>query len=180
MTSVTLERPSRIVKPRTKAPELSVPTLEGREWVLGEHAPERFTLAVFYRGLHCPVCRKQLLELDRKLDEFERRGVEVIAVSGDTLERARQSRTEWHLERLTIGCEMPVEDMRRWGLFVSRAIKADEPECFGEPAVFLIEPDGTIFFEAINSAPFARPPVDGLLQAIDFVVENDYPARGEA
>jgi len=28
--------------------------------------------------------------------------------------------------------------------------------------------------------PFARPAIGDLMKAIDFIVENDYPARGEA
>jgi peroxiredoxin len=179
MSSVALENASRIVKPRTRAPQLSVPTVGGGRWSIEESAAERFTVIFFYRGLHCPICRKQLSELDRKLGEFERRGSEVIAISGDTPQRAQQSKREWRLERLTVGCQMSIEAMRDWGLFISHAIKEGEPEYFSEPAVFIIEPDGTVFFEAINSAPFARPAIDGLLEAIDFVTENDYPARGE-
>jgi peroxiredoxin len=179
MSSVAHENASRIVKPRTRAPRLSVTTVGGDHWSLDESAPERFTVIFFYRGLHCPICRKQLGELDRELGEFERRGSEVVAISGDTPQRAQQSKHEWRLERLTLGCQMPIETMREWGLFISHAIKEDEPEYFSEPAVFIIEPDGTVFFEAINSAPFARPPVKGLLEAIDYVTENDYPARGE-
>jgi alkyl hydroperoxide reductase subunit AhpC len=35
-----------------------------------------------FRGLHRPVCRTQLTEIDARLDELDRRGIEVIAVSG--------------------------------------------------------------------------------------------------
>lgn len=179
MTSAVLEKAGRIVKPRTRAPQLSVATVGGGRWNLEESRPERFTVIFFYRGLHCPICRKQLSELDRKLGEFHRRGVEVVAISGDTHERAQQSKDEWHLERLTVGCQMSLETMREWGLFMSQAIKEGEPEYFSEPAVFIIGRDGRVFFEAINSAPFARPPIDALLDAIDYVTENDAPARGE-
>ncbi len=70
--------------------------------------------------------------------------------------------------------------MRAWGLFVSRSIKDGEPAEFAEPGLFLISPDGTVYYEAVNSMPFGRPQFGDLLQAIDFVTENDYPARGEA
>lgn len=39
--------------PRTKVPALSVRTVSGQAWTLAERKPERFTLVVFYRGLHC-------------------------------------------------------------------------------------------------------------------------------
>src|SRR5438874_5117951 len=127
MSSVALENASRIVKPRMRPPQLSVPTVGGGRWSLEESGAERFTVVFFYRGLHCPICRKQLGELDRRLAEFERRGVEVIAISGDTPDRAQQSETDWHLERLRIGFGLSIETMRAWGLFVSRAIKPEEP-----------------------------------------------------
>ena len=53
--------------------------------------PEKYTLIVFYRGLHCPVCKKQLESLKDKLDEFIDRGVNVIAISMDTEKRAEES-----------------------------------------------------------------------------------------
>lgn len=61
-----------------------------------------------------------------------------------------------------------------------RLAKDEEPDVFNEPAMFLIRPDGTVYYESILSMPVGRPQVDELLQGIDFWSENDYPARGEA
>jgi len=36
---------------------------------LGTGADGRFTLVVFFRGLHCPVCRKQLTEIERRRED---------------------------------------------------------------------------------------------------------------
>jgi hypothetical protein len=104
----------------------------------------------------------------------------VISISGDTGERAEETKSEWGLERLTLGYGQSVDSMREWGLFVSHAIKPAEPDHFGEPGFFLIRPDGTIYYEAIQSLPFGRPSFREMLSAIDFVLQNDYPARGEA
>ena len=48
--------------------------------------------------------------------------------------------------------------MREWGLFVSRGRSDDEPTLFNEPGLFLIEPDGKVYYESILSMP-AAPPV---------------------
>lgn len=165
--------------PRERAPELQVATVDGGRWSLTEESPESFTMVVFYRGLHCPVCKRYLQSLERKLDDFRSRGVAVIAISGDTAERAEQAKEEWELQNLRIGYGQSIDSMREWGLFVSRAIKAGEPDLFGEPGLFLIRPDGTVYYEAINSMPFARPTFPEMLGAIDWVLENEYPARGE-
>ena len=63
---------------------------------------------------------------------------------------------------------------------MSRAIKEKEPALFSEPGLFLVDPDGTVFYEAVTSAPWGRPRIEDVLNGIDFVLANDYPARGEA
>ena len=42
---------------------LRVPTLDHGSFTLSEDAAPNFTLVVFYRSLHCPICLKYLLEL---------------------------------------------------------------------------------------------------------------------
>ena len=169
-----------VPKPQTRAPELEVDTLGNGGWKLSDRKPDRFTMIVFYRGVHCPVCTTYIGELQDKLGDFTSRGVDVIAVSGDTRERAERSKSEWGLDNLTVGYDLSTDVMRDWGLFVSSGIKDEEPDEFGEPGLFLIKPDGSVFFDAINSMPFGRPKLDDMLDAVDFLTENDYPARGEA
>ncbi len=70
--------------------------------------------------------------------------------------------------------------MRSCDLFVSRGITDEEPAEFSEPGLFLIDTEGAVFYEAINSMPFGRPQFEDVQGGIDFVVKNDYPARGEA
>lgn len=48
-----------------------------------------------------------------------------------------------------------------------------------EPGVFLIKPDRTVYWLSVQSMPFARPNFSEMAQALDFVIKNDYPARGE-
>ncbi|HEX7019893.1 MAG TPA: peroxiredoxin-like family protein [Gemmatimonadaceae bacterium] len=167
------------LRPTAPAPALTVRLLGGGIWTLAEQRPERFTMIVFYRGFHCPVCRAYLRDLDRRLEDFASRGVDVLAISGDDEARARATREDWGLERLRIGYGQSVASMRAWGLFVSRGIKDGEPPRFGEPGLFLVRPDATLFYIALNSMPFGRPSLADMLGAIDFVAETNYPARGE-
>jgi peroxiredoxin len=168
------------IKPREHAPELAVDLVGGGRWRLDGQQPESFTMVVFYRGLHCPVCRAQLSELNRRLDELTARGITAIAISGDTHERARRTVAEWHLDRLAVGYGLSEETACAFGLFLSRAIKDDEPALFSEAGLFLIRPDGTVYYAAINSMPLGRPRLDDVIAAIDYAAKADYPARGEA
>jgi peroxiredoxin len=168
------------VVPRQPVPGLEVQTTAGGAWRLADQKPTNFTMIVFYRGLHCPICKVYLKELDGKLDEFAKRGVDVIAISTDSRERAEQTQREWGLARLKIGYGLAIGRAREWGLFISRAIKEPEPAEFAEPGIFLVKPDGTLYCSSINSMPFARPAFEQILGAVAFVTANNYPARGEA
>ena len=145
------------LKPREATPSLEVDTIDGGRFSLGEQDPEAFTMVVFYRGLHCPVCKKYLGELDKLYNDFRDQGVEVVAVSGDTEERALETKQKWDIGSVPIGYGLEVEKMREWGLFISGGDGDEEPELYGEPGLFLIQPDETVYYEAINSMPFGRP-----------------------
>ena len=172
--------------PRQPAPALTAPLAESNAapFLLSQEAPTNFTLVVFYRGFHCPLCRIQLKELEANLPEFGKRGVSVVALSSDSQERAEKAKAEWQLPNLRIGYGLDLKLARSWGLYVSAgrgltSIGVEEPAMFSEPGFFLIRPDGTIYFASVQSMPFARPHVVDLLGAIDFVVAKSYPARGE-
>jgi peroxiredoxin len=173
-----------MLMPRQAVPSLSVPTLAHGEFTLNAPPPERFTLIVFYRGLHCPVCAKYLLELGRLLPDFEQRGVQVIALSSDTAERAQAMADKVKTPGLRFGHGLPLAVARQWGLYVSASrgktsIGIEEPALFSEPAIYLVRPDGTLYYGAVQTMPFARPHFDELVGALDFAIKNDYPARGE-
>src|SRR3972149_1495142 len=55
----------------------------------------------------------------------------------------------------------------------------EETSLFNEPGLFLIKPDRTLYCASVQTMPFARPQFADLLGAIDFVIDKNYPARGE-
>jgi len=173
------------LKPRQPVPALDFDLLAGGRWRLAEQHPRTFTMLVFYRGLHCPVCRRYTSELNGMLEEFDKRGVSTVITSTDTRERAEQAKTQWRLDKLPIGYGVPIETARRWDLYVSSGRGAtsagvEEPALFAEPGLFLVKPDATLYWLSVSSMPFARPHFGEIAQAIDFAVSKDYPARGEA
>lgn len=170
--------------PRTAVPSLSVPTLAHGTYDLGTEHPEHFSLIVFYRGLHCPICAKYLLELGRLVPEFAKRGVSVIALSSDTKERAAEMAEKTHAADLRFGYDLTLSKAREWGLYISASrgktsAGIEEPAHFSEPGMFLVKPDRTLFYAAVQTMPFARPHFDELMGGIDFVTSKEYPARGE-
>lgn len=169
---------TRAARPGAPAPALELPVAGGGIFRLADRKPQLFTMLVFNRGLHCPVCRAQLSELDRRSDELAERGIEVVSVSGESRERAERMRDEWHVGRVPLAYGLTEEQMREWGLFVSRAISDNEPPVFNEPGLFLVGADGRIYYEALLSMPVGRPRIDDLLGGIEYWTANGYPARG--
>ncbi|WP_066218227.1 peroxiredoxin-like family protein [Formosa haliotis] len=167
------------IKPRTKTPDLSIKLLDGNTWTLSEEKPEHFNMVVVYRGKHCPVCKKYLETIQEHLKDFKDIGVNIVAISSDTKEVAEATFKDWDISDVPVGYEFPIEEARNWGLYISKGIK-DEPEQFIEPGVFLIRPDITLYASSIQTMPFARPEIVALLKSIKFVLDKDYPARGEA
>jgi len=167
------------IKPGTAVPQLSLPTVGGGRFELAASRPDNFTMLVFYRGRHCPICKTYIGELESKLGDFAERGVEVVAISTDDQERAAATRQEWALERVPLAFDLGIELARDWGLFISRSIKDGEPALFAEPGLFLVRPDGTLYCASIQTMPFARPALADVLGAISFVLDKGYPPRGD-
>lgn len=182
-TKVVFMRAQALI-PRFPVPAVNLPTTDGERFVLGAKPGETFDLLVFYRGLHCPLCAKYLLELERLAPEFASRGVQVVAISSDSAERGKAMAEKVKASGVKFAYGLSLRSAREWGLYISisrgtTSIGIEEPELFSEPGVFIVRPDGTLYYGAVQTMPFARPPFQDLLGAIDFAVAKDYPARGE-
>src|SRR5210317_723536 len=97
-----------VLKPRQAVPPLEVSTLKG-PWSLSSQQPDNFTMLVFYRGLHCPICSNYIKELDRMVADFDAIGVSVLALSSDDSTRAQQASDDWKLSTLNIGYDLSVD-----------------------------------------------------------------------
>lgn len=177
-----------VLIPRQIVPPLAVPLLDGTRFdlaaALAVPPAPTFAMLVFYRGLHCPLCAKYLLELERLHGDFVQRGVRPLAISSDNAERAAEMARKVSAQALQFAHDLPLSVARQWGLTISTSrgktsIGIDEPALFAEPGLFLVRPDCTLYWGSTQTMPFARPHFDEILGAIDFVLKNDYPARGE-
>ena len=168
-----------MLKPGQPVPALDLPlTIEAR-FELDKQSPENFTMLVFYRGKHCPICKKYLTELGGKLDKFTDKGINVFAISMDSPERAAVSHEEWGTHDLPLAHSLSEDKAREYGLYISEKREgSEEPDVFSEPGLFMVKPNGTLHFAVVQSAPFTRPDLDDLLEGLMFTIEKDYPTRG--
>ncbi|MBA4801107.1 MAG: redoxin domain-containing protein [Euryhalocaulis sp.] len=165
--------------PGRPAPDLAVPLVGGGRFSLRDQSIEHFALINVYRGKHCPICKKTMQAWDKRADELKARGLSVLFLSADDEETAEASVKEWEIENLKVGWGFELAEARKWGLFISQTIKDGEPEYFTEPGLFLIDPEFALYASFVQTVPFARPGLDDLLSAIDFVAKERYPARGK-
>ena len=85
---------------------------------------------------------------------------------------------------LRIGYNLSLRNAREWGLYISTSrgktsIGIEEPKLFPEPGLFMVTSEQSLYYGSVQTMPFVRPHFSELLGAIDFAIDNDYPARGE-
>jgi peroxiredoxin len=173
-----------MLMPRQKTPDLTLPTLDGAGFDLSAETGKRGTVLCFYRGLHCPLCVRYLGELERHVAKFADRGIGCVAISSDGQDRARAMAEKVGGGTLRYAYDLALNVARDWGLYVSTgrgktSIGIEEPALFAEPGLFLVNPDQTLYYMSVQTMPFVRPHISELLGAVDYAIENNYPARGE-
>lgn len=160
-------------------PKLDLARLGGGKLTLG--APQDgydWQLVVVYRGLHCPLCKKYLAQLQVLESDFNALGVDVVAISGDPANKAQAMMDEKELS-LAMGYGLTVAQMDKLGVYISdprSPQETDQP--FPEPGLFVVNGDGAIQMVDVSNAPFLRPDLQNVLNGIKFVRSNDYPIRG--
>lgn len=170
--------------PRQKTPDLSLPLLGGGRFELASEASARGTVICFYRGLHCPICATYLTEFEKRVADFAERGVSCLAVSSDGEERTAQMAEKIEAKALRFAYDLPLALARDWGLYISTSrgktsIGIEEPALFSEPGLFMVTPEQTLYYGAVQTMPFVRPHFSELVSALDFAIAKSYPARGE-
>lgn len=165
--------------PDAALPEITLPRLGGGELTLGRPLEGRdWQMVVVYRGKHCPICHKYVSSLEPLLPKYHEAGIDVVLVSADPEEKARDFVEETGTS-VPVAYDLSVAQMLDLGLYVSEPRSAQETDRpFAEPAVFVINGEGKVHIADISNAPFARPDLEALLNGLKFIRDKDYPIRG--
>lgn len=162
-------------------PDITVPKHGGGIVKLGQPQNDlNWQMVVIYRGKHCPMCTNYLKELEGLKEKYSQAGVDILAVSADSKERAHE---QINLINPTypVGYDLNIAQMHKLGLYISNPrAEAESDRPFAEPGVFIINEEGRVQIIDISNAPFARPDFNTLLGGINFVrnPDNNYPIRG--
>ncbi|MEH6578887.1 MAG: redoxin domain-containing protein [Amphritea sp.] len=169
---------SQKLVPGTIFPSFSIKTIDHGEIIVGK--PDGcWELLIVYRGKHCPLCRRYFHALHDMIPHFNDINVNVIAVSSDPQDRAVAFKREGQYDNITIGYELPLQQMHILGLYISDPRSPEETHWpFPEPGLFVIRPDHRLQIVDISNAPFSRPDIGLIYNGIKFIQENEYPIRG--
>lgn len=81
---------SMLLHPGDAAPDFALPAVNREGQVsLDDYRGRSPVLVALFRGLHCPFCRRQLVQLGTTQEKLKAVGVETMAVVNTPLERAR-------------------------------------------------------------------------------------------
>ena len=165
-----------------KFPRINVKTLNGEEVILG--VPKNgatWQLVVVYRGKHCPLCTKYLAAIAEMKDAFLDAGVDIVAVSADTKEKAKEQAQDKLGLTFDVGYDLSIEQMQELGLYISNPRSPEETDRpFAEPGVFVVNEDFNLHVVDISNNPFVRPELNALLSGLNWIrdASNNYPIRG--
>jgi len=104
------------LQPGDDAPTFALPAVN-RDGVIGleDFRGKAPVLVVLMRGLHCPFCRRHVVQLGITRDKLEREGVETLAIVNTPTERARQY-FQYRPTRVMLASDADVQTHRAFGL----------------------------------------------------------------
>lgn len=162
-------------------PEIEVTLEDGSTQTLGQPTQGHdWRMVVVYRGKHCPLCTRYLNELQNHKQALSETGVDVIAVSGDSLEQLKAHKEQLQVD-FPLAHGLTVEQMEQLGAFVSDPRSPQETDHpFSEPALFVINDQGNLHVVDISNNPFVRPELAALTSGLKWIrdPDNNYPIRG--
>lgn len=155
------------LQPGDKAPAFTVHRVDGSPFAFDPDQLDRPTLIITFRGGWCPYCNTHLQELRHVIPEIKAAGYEVLFLSADRPEILYSSLKEENQELdylvlsdsklqassvLGIAFQLPEAQIKRYkeyGLDLEKA-SGEAHHGLPVPAVFVIDPGGTITYTYAN------------------------------
>jgi len=132
------------------APDFTLPDQSGAPWCLSAALQSGPVLLVFYRGDWCPYCNGQLLCYARGFERIEGEGLQLAAISVDSVEQ-NAALAEKLLLPFPVLSDPDGAVIRTWEVWT------DDEGGIARPAVFLVEPDGSVALSYVGNDYADRP-----------------------
>jgi peroxiredoxin Q/BCP len=168
------------------APDFTVDVSTGGKWMLGDRKGKKRVVVSFLRYLGCPFCQQRIHELNAKMDDFAKAGVDVIAILEGTVKRVTEYGAK-HGIRLPVGADKEKRVFELYGAGRGKLTMMLKPHVLTRtigvtlkgymhgmpggdelqlPADFIIGKDGKVELAHYGTDPTDSLPVDELLAAL--------------
>lgn len=169
------------------APDASLTDVTGKTVRLAELYAARPTLVLFYRGGWCPFCNLQIHEFSASAQQFEQRGIGIVAISVDrpSEEAKTQARhgvpfpmlsdsklvahQAYHVVHVTADAERKA--FASHGLDLG-AYSGEAHGSYAVPAIFLVDRTKTVRFVHVDEDYKTRPSAKQMLEVVDRVLRS--------
>jgi peroxiredoxin len=165
-----------------KAPDATLPEISGSARSLAQLYAQRRTLVVFYRGGWCPFCNLQLHDYALAKPEFDKRGIQIVAISVDQPSEEAKTQAK-HQVPFTMLSDSKLVAHRAYHVvhvpgdaerkaFASyhidlAAYSGESHGDFAVPAIFLVDRDTTVRFVHVDEDYKTRPSAMQMLGVVD-------------
>jgi peroxiredoxin len=155
----------------TPAPDFELPDANGQPVRLSDYRGVPVVL-VFYPLDWSPGCSQQLDLYQQELDEFERRGAKLLAISVDSI----YSHGAWAAVR---GLTFPLlSDFHPKGSVTRQYQVFREKDGFADRALYVLDEDGVIRYAHVSPFVHHIPSIYDLFQVLDLLKRVEKPVVG--
>ncbi|MEZ4363915.1 MAG: peroxiredoxin-like family protein [Kofleriaceae bacterium] len=170
------------LKVGARAPNATLPDVSGATVELAQLYAKGPTFIVFYRGGWCPFCNAQLHSLTEAKAEFDKRGVQLVAISVDLPSEEAKTQAQHGVpfpmlsdsklivqDAFKIVHKTSAEEQAKlagYGIDL-QAYSGEAHQNFATASIFYVDRDGVIRFAHVDEDYKTRPSTAQLLQIAD-------------
>jgi peroxiredoxin len=148
-------------------PGLRLNTIDGGKIETGHWLKGSFSIVLFYRGSWCPFCKTQLKSFQSGLSRLSEEGIKVLAVSVDSLEKAKETQRETGAT-FPIAYGVPAKETAAViGAFYDATPVHTPP--YIHSTGFVIAPDGKVIVSVYSSGAIGRLAWQDVLGLVQYI-----------
>jgi len=141
------------------APAFTLPTSQGASVDTSKILGTRPVVLIFYRGVWCPFCQAQMMQVGKDREAFEKSGAAVYAISDEDPAAQKKMQDEHGLDFITFLSDKAGTAARQYaGVYLGRTTL--------KPAVFVIGRDRKVRYAYLNDNFRLRAADQDILKAV--------------
>ena len=172
-----------------KIDSVEIADIDGEPYQIRQAWSKKPALVIFYRGGWCPFCNFQLRELAKEHDQLKAAGLQVVAISADTADKAAMTRAQFDIpfpvlsdpkliahEAFNVVLQVDDERLESYkskGLFL-KDWSGQEHDKVAVASAFIVDQQGRVLFSHAPIDYATRPSIDQLLSVIGLSLPDQH------